>query len=172
MIRRAEINDIDKILSIVRNAQLSLRELGIDQWQDGYPNRSTIIQDIERGVGYVVINNDNAVIGYGAIVLSGEEAYKQIPDAQWSKVGDYVVVHRICVDREARRRGVAIEIMSYAATMARNAGYEIFRIDTHKGNIRMLSMLKKLEFKSIGTVRYDSGERTAFDLDLTSSKTL
>ena len=46
MIRRAHIEDIDRILSIVRSAQLSLRDLGIDQWQDGYPSREVIEADI------------------------------------------------------------------------------------------------------------------------------
>ena len=42
MIRKATIKDIDHIMSIVSDAQLSLRELGIDQWQDGYPSVDVI----------------------------------------------------------------------------------------------------------------------------------
>ena len=38
MIRKAQYDDIETIMAIVREAQLSLRELGIDQWQDGYPS--------------------------------------------------------------------------------------------------------------------------------------
>ncbi len=37
MIRRATTADVADILSIVADAQLSLRELGIDQWQVATP---------------------------------------------------------------------------------------------------------------------------------------
>ena len=53
MIRRATIQDVDAIMAIVRGAQQALAELGIDQWQDGYPSRAVIETDIENGVGYV-----------------------------------------------------------------------------------------------------------------------
>jgi hypothetical protein len=46
MIRRADIGDVDRIMGIVRSAQLSLRQLGIDQWQDGYPSLEVIEGDI------------------------------------------------------------------------------------------------------------------------------
>ena len=97
MIRRAKSDDLDKILSIVRSAQLSLRELGIDQWQDGYPSREVICSDIDAGIGWVLVDTDE-VVGYAAIVLTGEEAYKQLSDNSWHTSNDYVVVHRLCVD--------------------------------------------------------------------------
>ena len=34
MIRQANNNDIESILEIVHDAQLALRDLGINQWQD------------------------------------------------------------------------------------------------------------------------------------------
>ena len=68
---------------------------------------------------------------------------------------------------DARRCGVAIELMSFAGEHAQQHGIHALRIDTHKGNVRMLSLLRKLGFKRVGVVRYDSGEREAFDLELT-----
>ena len=42
MIRRANNRDIEAIMGIISDAQAALRELGIDQWQDGYPFASDI----------------------------------------------------------------------------------------------------------------------------------
>ena len=106
MIRRATHSDLDSILSIVGDAQLSLRELGIDQWQDGYPTADVILNDIDNQVGYVVCEDD-VVVGYAAIITTGEQAYLQIEDS-WRYKGDYVAVHRICVSGKCRRRGVAL----------------------------------------------------------------
>ena len=168
MIRRATITDIEQIMSIVADAQLSLRELGIDQWQDGYPSMDVIKSDIASEVGYVYCIDD-VVVGYAAIVLDGEVAYSQIPDSEWNTSSNYVVVHRICVKRVCVKRGVAMAMMDYAAQLALSRGYMGFRIDTHRGNVRMLAMLEKLGFKYCGIIHYDSGERLAFDLKLCDS---
>ena len=164
LIRLATPKDIESILSIVRSAQLSLSELGIDQWQDGYPSEDVIAEDIANGVGYVACTKDGAVVGYEAVVLTGEEAYLQIEDCFWHTSNNYVVVHRLCVDGTARRKGVAIELMNFAGEFAIEHGILDFRIDTHKGNVRMLELLKKMGFKHVGTIRYESGLREAFDL--------
>lgn len=171
MIRLAEVTDIDAIMYIIGQAQQALATLGIDQWQDGYPSREVILEDIAHRVGHVAIEGD-IVVGYAAIVLTGEQAYNQIEANRWNTPNDYVVVHRLCVMGRARRSGVAIRLMKYAATLARDCSFSAFRIDTHRGNIRMLAMLNKLGFTPIGIIRYDSGERIAYDLDLTLSKIL
>ena len=168
MIRKATIEDIVEIMSIVADAQLSLRELGIDQWQDGYPSKEVIEGDIASEVGYVYCIEEE-VVGYAAIVLTGEEAYQQIADNEWNTLSDYVVVHRLCVRRGSTRSGVAMAMMDYASQVARERGYTGFRIDTHRGNVRMLAMLEKLGFKYVGIIYYDSGERLAYDLKLCSS---
>jgi ribosomal protein S18 acetylase RimI-like enzyme len=170
MIRRATLSDVDTIMGIVRSAQQSLRELGIDQWQDGYPSPDSIKLDIDAQVGYVACDEDS-IVGYAAIVLTGEPAYKQIAEL-WHTSERYVVVHRLCVLRGSLRRGVAIELMRYAANVAREHDIVSFRVDTHKGNIRMLSLLDKLGFEHVGLIRYESGEREAFDLKLMLSNML
>ena len=155
-------------MGIVVDAQLSLRELGIDQWQDGYPSKDVIEVDIASEVGYVYCV-DNRVVGYAAIVFDGEEAYSQIADNEWNTTMDYVVVHRLCVRCGYTKAGIAMALMDYASRMAREKGYTGFRIDTHRGNVRMLSMLEKLGFMYCGVIYYDSGERLAYDLKLSDS---
>ena len=167
MIRKATPEDITQIMSIIRSAQEALRELGIDQWQDGYPTSESIQEDIDLSVGYVACT-EGKIIGYAAIVLTGEPAYLQIEN-EWLYSKDYVVVHRLCVDREYHRSGIALKLMKHAADIARTAQHNAFRIDTHRGNIRMLAMLTKLGFREAGTILYDSGERVAYELDLTLS---
>ena len=168
MIRKATIEDIAEIMSIVADAQLSLHELGIDQWQDGYPSKEVIADDIASKVGYVYCI-ENKVVGYAAILFTGEEIYSQIPDSEWNTTNDYVVVHRLCVRNGYTKVGVAMALMDYASQMAIERGCTGFRIDTHRGNIRMLSMLEKRGFRYVGIIYYDSGERLAYDLKLCNS---
>ena len=171
MIRRANNRDIEAIMGIISDAQAALRELGIDQWQDGYPTAEIIMLDIESNAGYVYVE-DNMVAGYAAIVLTGEMAYKQIDDHVWGTGEDYVVVHRLCVGKDFTRKGIAISLMRKAKELAIEAGYSGFRIDTHRGNVRMLSMMDRLGFEYRGIIRYDSGERLAYDLKFNSNSIL
>lgn len=171
MIRRANNNDIEAIMGIISDAQAALRELGIDQWQDGYPTAEIIMRDIESKVGYVYVE-ENTVAGYAAIVLAGEIAYKQIPNNIWATGEDYVVVHRLCVSKGYTRNGIALSLMRKAKELAIEAGYSGFRIDTHRGNVRMLSMMDRLGFEYRGIIHYESGERLAYDLKLNNSLAL
>ena len=45
-IRNAEPKDAARILEIIESAKLSIRTLGIDQWQNGYPNMESVLSDI------------------------------------------------------------------------------------------------------------------------------
>lgn len=171
MIRRANNRDIEAIMGIISDAQAALRELGIDQWQDGYPTAEIIERDIESKVGYVYVE-DNMVVGYAAIVLTGEIAYKQIDEHVWGTGEDYVVVHRLCVGKDFTRKGIALSLMRKAKELAIEAGYSGFRIDTHRGNVRMLSMMDRLGFEYRGIIHYDSGERLAYDLKFNSNSIL
>lgn len=171
MIRRANNRDIEAIMGIISDAQAALRELGIDQWQDGYPTAEIIERDIESNAGYVYVE-DNMVVGYAAIVLTGEIAYKQIDEHVWGTGEDYVVVHRLCVGKDFTRKGIALSLMRKAKELAIEAGYSGFRIDTHRGNVRMLSMMDRLGFEYRGIIRYDSGERLAYDLKFNSNSIL
>ena len=166
MIRKSEFKDTERVVEIYELAKAGMRDMGIDQWQDGYPSEDIIAEDITRGIGYVACALDNTVLGYEAVVFTGEEAYSQLPDEAWHTPSDYVVVHRLCVDGNSRRRGIAIELMNFAREEALRRNITAFRIDTHKGNTRMLSLLHKLGFEHVGVVRYDSGEREAFDINL------
>ena len=46
--RKATETDLNAIMNIISQAQNYLKEQGIDQWQNGYPNRQTIKKDIEK----------------------------------------------------------------------------------------------------------------------------
>ena len=53
-IRKTTAKDIDAVLKIFEDAKAYMLANGIDQWQKGYPNRETILRDIETSVGYVL----------------------------------------------------------------------------------------------------------------------
>ncbi|MFY9394774.1 MAG: hypothetical protein WBI32_09720 [Halanaerobiales bacterium] len=42
LFRKAEYRDFNEIMAIIKEAQVHLRESGIDQWQNNYPNEEIV----------------------------------------------------------------------------------------------------------------------------------
>ena len=159
--RHATEADQPAILAIIRQAQAQMAEAGSDQWQNGYPAAPDIERDRRKGVGYVLCE-EGCVVAYGAVVFTGEEAYTALEGA-WNTPEEYVVVHRLAVARTLQGRGIAAEFLRRVEALARTQGVYGFRIDTNFDNRRMLRLLERKGFSYTGKVRYESGERLAFD---------
>ena len=94
--RIATISDINRIMDIIRQAQEYLRNKGVDQWQDNYPNLNIIRDDIEKRKGYV-LEKDGQVVAIVAISFSDEKTYEKIYEGKWITENEYAVIHRIAV---------------------------------------------------------------------------
>ncbi len=161
MIRKATIDDLESILEIVSDAQQSLKNRCIDQWQNGYPNRESILSDISKGIGFVALCHDE-IAAYAAIIVNGEPEYQHL-DGQWLSNQDYVVVHRICVRKDFTRQGLATILMKKGEEIALQHHAHSFKIDTHKDNRYMIELLEKEGFAYCGEIHYPHGERIAFE---------
>ena len=97
MIRKTTQQDIPAIMEIIREAQASLKALGISQWQNGYPNEKAFEADIKNGISYV-LEEQGQIIATAAISFVGEPTYKEIYDGTWlTDKESYGVIHRIAV---------------------------------------------------------------------------
>lgn len=153
--------DVPAIMTLVEAAVRRLGAMGVDQWQDGYPNRGRIEQDVAEGTGYVIEENDR-VVAYGAVILTGEEAYRTI-EGQWlTEEENYVVVHRLCVADEVVGRGFGRRFME-AVEQLSSGRVRSFRVDTHADNRVMQSLLPRLGFTRCGTIRINGRPFEAFE---------
>jgi GNAT superfamily N-acetyltransferase len=152
------MDDIERIVDVIADGRRAMADLGIDQWQDGYPRRSDVISDMDRGVAYVIADEaHDSPIAYAAIILDGEPDYDVIADGDWLTTGTsadptYTVVHRLSVATSARRRGVASRVFSEACALAVTGGRVSVRVDTHPGNTSMQHALEANGFVRRGTI--------------------
>ncbi len=156
--------DIAAIMEIIRAAQEQMRRAGSDQWQNGYPAAADIERDIAMEWG-CVLRHEGRVVAYGAVIFTGEPAYNAIEGA-WHTSGEYVVLHRLAVAEGRKRRGIAARYFGCVAEQARRRGVAAFRVDTAFDNRIMLHLLERLGFARCGIIRYQSGERIAFDMEI------
>ncbi len=155
-LRPAVMDDVERVMAMVRGAQQRLAASGIDQWQNGYPNPERIAEDIRLGVGRVLCVDGRAV-AYGALVYTGEVAYDNLRGGKWLTEGtNYATIHRLCVADEAVGRGKGRLFMVLAEAESVSRGVGSIRVDTHPENKIMQSLIASLGYTYCGTVEYES----------------
>lgn len=165
-VRNCVRDDLPALMEIFDEARGTIAALGIDQWQNGYPDASVIGWDIDRHRSYCV-TLDSKVCGTFALIDDGEPTYDKIFDGHW-KSGDenqnYIAIHRVAVALSSRGCGISTKIIDFAANYARRLGRRSIRIDTHRGNAVMRRMLEKHGFEYCGIIYLASGdERVAYE---------
>lgn len=162
--------DLSAVMAIIEEARRTIAALGIDQWQNGSPDRATMEADIALGQGRVVVL-DGHIVGTFALIFDGEPTYGVIEQGAWSQpdrneagAWDYLAIHRVAVSVASRGSGVSTAIIRYAEETARARGRSALRIDTHEGNVVMRRMLEKHGFVYRGVIRLENGDpRVAYE---------
>lgn len=159
--RQAEIYDLPQIMEIIKEAKASLKLMGIDQWQDGYPNEEAIQKDLAEQVGYV-IEDQQVVVAYCALIEGIDQTYVQI-EGKWSNDDPYFVMHRTCVSSKYTKRGYGKFLFSNYERLAKEKGLNL-RIDTHLENHKMRKLIESWGFIQCGYI-YTSAHklRIAYD---------
>lgn len=159
-IRNAMPNEAERIMEIIDSAKSSLRALGIDQWQDGYPNLESTKEDIKSGISRVVVNEDEKIIATAAVYVGDEPTYHDIYDGKWlTDNRTYGIIHRIAVDPNSKNGGTASYIMSYCEELSQQAGATSMRCDTHFDNEIMQHTLEKNGYIRCGTIYLSDGDK-------------
>ncbi len=150
MIRLATINDLKQIMNVIDSAKKQLKLSGSKQWNldDGYPDATTIIDDIVNEQIYVCEDMVNNIITGCVVMLKNIDPNYEI-DNFWSNNESYVSIHRLAVLNEYLNKGIASSLIKYCID---NCDTVNVRIDTHKINKPMIGLLTKLNFTYKGVI--------------------
>ena len=150
IIRKALIDDIDKIMNIYSIAQdFMIKSGNPNQWSHDYPKRELIEQDIEDETSIVICDGD-AIRGVFALFSGLEPTYEYIENGRWLNDDEYVTLHRIASDGKAK--GIFKYAVDYCKTVSDN-----IRIDTHADNAVMQRLIEKNGFVKCGTIYVRDG---------------
>jgi GNAT superfamily N-acetyltransferase len=160
--RLAEKSDLDKIMEIIEEAKDYLKTLGIDQWQNGYPNEEKILSDIENRAFFVL--EEEEIMGITFIGITKDPTYDKIYQGEWLSNGDYGVIHRMAVGGKYRKTGTASLLMKYTEEHLRSRNIKSIKVDTHRGNTTMHNFLLKNAYVQCGVIYLEDGnERLAYE---------
>lgn len=159
------INDVEKIIEIIDEAKIYLASLNIDQWQNGYPNKTEIENDISNNESYVVFNDQNQIIATSMFTINPEQTYKII-EGSWiiDESKKYGVIHRLAIKKEYKKMGVASFMFEKFHEQLKRQKINSLKIDTHEQNLGMQSLIQKLGYQYCGVIytKYQA-KRLAFE---------
>lgn len=156
--RLATLDDIKSIMEIINKGKEKLNKENIDQWQDGYPNEESIIDDIKNCYSYV-LEEENIIIGTAAISFDGEDTYKKILEGKWITNKEYGVMHRVAVKLDSKINGKGRHLIKFTEDLCRSKGINSLKIDTHEGNKSMRNLLLNNGFVYCGIIYLEDGDK-------------
>lgn len=159
--RKAYMEELPAIWEILQQAILRRKQDGSEQWQSGYPNPEIVREDIERGVGFVLVDADN-IIGYSAVIINDEPSYLNI-DGKWITNGDFVVIHRVAISDKYIGKGLAKIILGFVETFAVSNGIFSVKADTNFDNPAMMKSFEKAGYQYCGEVYFHGSARKAYE---------
>jgi GNAT superfamily N-acetyltransferase len=159
-IRPGREDDVDAIMGVVRRVIAAMREEGIDQWDEIYPDRQVLSTDAREGALFVADDAD----GLAGILVLNEFQNAEYAAVPWTFVTPPVcVLHRLFVDPGRRNRGIATVMVSFAEQRARELGYRTMRLDAFTRNPAALRLYHRLGYRDAGAVTLRKGVFSVFE---------
>ena len=158
-VRFALEEDLPAVLDIFFRAIRSLCAKGIEQWDEIYPDRKVLSDDIRRKEMRLLEENG---IPVSAFVLNEEQMaeYRAVP---WKFLprkfsGESVaVIHRLCVDPEKQGHGFGKISLLCAEEILRNQGFGIVRLDAFSKNPAALRLYESSGYRRAGKALFRNG---------------
>lgn len=151
----AEEKELQEIINIFYDAIEEMNKHNILQWDEVYPDKNTIENDIRNKELYVgKINSEIACV----YVLNGKcdeeyiNGYWKYPNAT------YAVIHRMCVNPKFQNQGIGAVTLNHIEEKLKNEGVETIRLDAFSLNPFALKMYYKNGYVKVGEANWRKGK--------------
>lgn len=150
-IRLAREADLNEIWALVGRAVRHMNALGNPQWGEDYPTRDFYAQDIARSELFAAIAEGGVILGVACINTDQSPEYAPL---SWKISSPAMVIHRMAVDPQAQRQGVATALFALTEELARARGISAIHMDTYTQNDRMQALVIGRGYRKTGEVRF------------------
>lgn len=162
--RKATIEDLYEIMEMIKFAVFTMENSGIYQWDEVYPDKSTIKSDIENGELYIGKIDGRTAVIY-VINQFFDDEYK---NGEWQYPNvDFRIIHRLCVHPDFQNKGVAKAVMQHIETKLRKSGVEAIRLDAFSENPYALRLYESFGYKTEGFADWRKGKFHLMEKNLT-----
>ena len=151
MIRLGLPTDLDEIKQLTESCAIALQQQGILQWNEHYPSRERLQNDIARKELYV-LEQEDTITGIIVITPEMDEEYLSI---EWlTPSGNNLYIHRIATLPSTWGDGGGRKLMDFAEEVALQKGYVSVRLDTFSQNKRNQKFYATRGYKRLGDIYF------------------
>ena len=156
--RLAKKSDIDDVFSLIKAAIVRMETDGIYQWDDIYPTKSDLMNDVDNKSLYLAIDD----VKVAAIYVISKEADAAYKNAKWQYSDESAyVLHRFCVSPDYQNKGIGKAVLAHIEEQIHEMGYESVRLDVFTKNPYAQKLYRKSGYQVRGYADWRKGR---FDL--------
>jgi ribosomal protein S18 acetylase RimI-like enzyme len=153
-------NDFDEICLLFERAIELLQADHIDKWDDSYPDRQILWDDIAKSQMFALTFEGRIA----ASVVLNEEPNDGYDNADWmDREGRPAVIHRLCVHPDFQNRGIGRLILSEAENYLADSGITSIRLDAFCENKKSLFMYERMGYSLRGRAVYRKGNFNLYE---------
>lgn len=163
----ATVNEIDRIMELIKSCIEDMKSQGIFQWDEHYPTAEIFEDDIRNGSLYLLKDQADCL----GIISLNEDQSSEYSELEWLITkGKILVIHRLAVNPRWQRQGVARRLMDFAENYAADKGYSGIRLDAYSGNPRALNLYERRGYQKIGQVFFPRRELSFYGYEKVITK--
>jgi ribosomal protein S18 acetylase RimI-like enzyme len=151
----AKEQHLDEMFLIFTKAIDKMNENNIFQWDEVYPDKSTLYQDIRNRQLHIGIIGEEIVSAY----VLNQECDEQYALGNWKYPNSsYRIIHRLCVNPQFQNKGIGTITMKYLENEVKKKGIETIRLDSYTLNPYAVRMYEKLGYEKVGFADFRKGK--------------
>lgn len=132
--------ELETVFAIYREAIREMGRRGIEQWDEIYPDREVLAEDIRKGQLVTGRAGGEIVLAY-ALNRECDEGYA---DGKWTfPESSCLILHRLCLSPSVWGRGIGGMALAHIEEEVRRRGMRSIRLDAFSENPAALRMYEK-----------------------------
>ena len=150
----AEEQDLEEIYSLVKRAIDTMCSQGVFQWDEIYPDREVLADDIRKAQMFLGRVDGQLVVIY----VLNQECDEEYSKGEWiNKDRSFGVVHRLCVDPSFQHMGIGKFTMQHIEETLRKSGVGSVRLDAFTENPQAIRLYESLGYSRTGYANWRKG---------------
>ena len=153
-LRKAELNDLEEITALFKNAVEKMITNHIFQWDEIYPTRQDFEEDIRLEQMYLMTDQGKIL----SVFVINQQCDEQYQTGKWAyDESGAVVIHRFCVNPYCQNKGIGKKTIVCAEEMLSKRGFTSIRLDAFPPNFIALRLYASLGYQKVGEVHFRKG---------------
>ena len=157
--RKAVFDDEKAIFSLYKAVKIKGREDGTSDWDEDYPNKDILRDDLENKRIFVLIEEAEIV----AAISIFEEDELDIQSLDWAKVKACFLV-RLCVSPKYQGKGIGEKMMRNISDYAENKKFKATHHLAAKVNVAANRLYKRMGYRNVGMIHLYDTDFIAYEM--------